>query len=202
MSMPEEFMEMSRMSTAVISDSLSRMGLKHQTLHSAIKPLSPDMRLSGPAATAECYPGGTHGTEKLIEKLKPGEIAVLDGKGFSEAVLWGEIFTLMAMVRKAGGAVIDGAVRDVQDIKELGFPMFSRHVTPACGTGDKLGRVNVTVSCGGVAVNPGDYVFGDALGVVIVPREEIKNTRGMCLEVIRKEKELIGKLKKELGLGG
>ncbi len=200
MSQEKAFAEMSRMSTAVISDAMSCMGLKHQTMHSAIKPLSSDMKLAGPAATAQCYPGGTHGTEKLIERLKPGEIAVMDGKGFSEAVLWGEIFTLMAMVKKAGGAVIDGAVRDIQDIKKLKFPMFARYVTPACGTGDNLGRINVAVSCAGVAVNAGDYVFGDSLGVVVVPEGEIKNTHMMCLEVIKKEEEIIKKLRKELGI--
>ncbi len=198
MSLKKAFEEMSLMSTAIISDAMSGMGLKHRTLHSAVKPLSPDMRLAGPAATAECYPGGTYGTEKLIESLNPGEVAVLDGKGFSEAVLWGEIFTLMAMVKKAGGAVIDGAVRDVPEIIELKFPMFARHITPACGTGDELGRVNVPVSCAGVLVRPGDFMFGDALGAVCVPAERLEETYRACLDVLRKEEKMIKKLKKEL----
>lgn len=188
------------MSTAVISDAMSGIGMKHRTLHSSLKPLSSDMRLAGPAATAECYPGGTCGTEKLIESLKPGDIAVLDGKGFSEAVLWGEIFTLMALVKKAGGAVIDGAVRDVPDIIDLKFPMFARCITPACGTGDELGRVNVPVSCGGVLVRPGDFMFGDALGAVCVPAEDLEETYRACLKVIEKEEKMIKKLKKELNL--
>lgn len=193
-----EIKKMSSMSTAVISDAMSRNGLKHQTMHAGIKPISADMRMSGPAATAECYPGGTHGTEMLINILRPGEIAVIDGKGFSEAVLWGEIFTMMAMVKKAGGAVIDGAVRDVEDIRRMRFPMFARHITPACGTGDELGRVNVPVSCGGVVVEPGDYIFGDELGVVCVPSGEIKNTFEKCREVLEKEKKMIEELRKKL----
>ena len=200
MSLRNAFEEMSGMSSAVISDAMSGMGMKHRTFHSAIKPLSTDMKLAGPAATAECYPGGTYGTEKLIESLNPGEIAVLDGKGFSEAVLWGEIFTLMALVKKAGGAVIDGAVRDVPDIIALKFPMFARHVTPACGTGDALGRVNVPVSCGGVMVRPGDFIFGDSLGAVCVPAEDLEETYTSCLKVIEKEEKMIKELKKELNL--
>lgn len=190
--------EMSTMSTAVISDALSGLGLKQKTMHSGIKPVSGVMKTAGAAATAECYPGGTHAAEKLIESINPGEIAVLDGKGFSGAVLWGEIFTLSAMIRKAGGAVIDGAVRDVDEIKKLGFPVFARHITPACGTGGELGRINVTVSCGGVAVSPGDLIFGDSLGVVCVPADILERVYGECKIVLEREESLVQKLKKEL----
>lgn len=200
MSREKAYGEMAAMSTAVISDALSRLGLKQRTMHAGIKPVSAGMRLAGPAATAECYPGGTYATEKLIESIKPGEIAVLDGRGFSGAVLWGEIFTLMAMVKKAGGAVIDGAARDVDDIVNLKFPLFARHITPACGTGDELGRVNVAVSCGGVAVSPGDFIFGDSLGVVCVPAGILRETRAECVEVLKKEDNLKKQLKGELSL--
>lgn len=178
---------MAEMSTATISDAMFRMGNKDRTMRARIKPVDPEMRVHGPACTAQAYPGGTHASGLALEAVKPGEVIVIDAQGYVEAVMWGEILSTMAVVAGAAGTVVDGAVRDINEVKAIGYPLFAAGVHPGAGTGDQLGKVNLPIQCGGVVVRPGDYVFGDLLGVVIVPPEELLVVYDWCQEVIAKE---------------
>jgi 4-hydroxy-4-methyl-2-oxoglutarate aldolase len=187
------------MSTATISDALFRMGRKDRTMRHQIKPIAPQMRLYGPACTAQAYPGGTYASSLALDAAKPGEVIVIDAQGFLEAVMWGEIFSLSAAARGLAGTVVDGAVRDVNEVIMLGYPLFAAGVHPAAGTGDKLGQANVPIQCGGVIVRPGDLVIGDVLGVVVVPQEDIMETHEWCEKVLEKEAAMKADIRARFG---
>jgi regulator of RNase E activity RraA len=125
--------ELADISTANISDALFRMGHKDRTMRAQIKPVDEAMRVAGPACTAWAYPGGTNASSLALKAAEPGQVIVLDGKGYLEAVLWGEIFSYMATAKGIAGAVIDGAVRDIDGVREVGFPLFAAGITPAAG---------------------------------------------------------------------
>lgn len=193
---------MSELSTAIISDAMFRMGHKDRTMRARIKPVDPRMRLAGPACTAHAYPGATYASSLALEAARPGDVIVIDAQGVLEAIMWGEIFSLMATVKGVAGTIVDGAVRDIAEVAELGYPLFSAGVHPAAGTGDKLGKVNLPIQCGGVVVRPGDYVFGDLLGVVVVPPEELLEVYGWCQDVLEKEAEMKADLHAQLEARG
>jgi regulator of RNase E activity RraA len=190
--------ELAGLSTAIISDALFRMGKKDRTMQARIKPVDESMRVAGPAFTAWAYPGGTYATGQALDAAEAGQVIVLDGKGYLDAVLWGEICSWMAMAKGIAGTVIDGAVRDIDDVRKMGYPLFAAGVTPAAGTGDTLGEVNVPIQCAGVVVNPGDWVFGDLLGVVIVHPDELNETLDWCRDVLDKEAKMLAEAKADL----
>jgi len=190
--------EMAGMSTAAISDALFRMGHKNRTMRARIKPVDPEMRLCGPALTVHAYPGGTHACSLALKAVRRGEVIVIDGGGFTDVILWGEIFSHMAAVAGCAGAVIDGAVRDIDSVVELGFPLFAAGISPAAGTGDKLGEIRIPISCAGVVVSPGDWVYGDRLGVVVVPPDLAEETLEWSRQIIDKEQALLAELRAKL----
>jgi len=186
-------------STAAISDAMFRMGHKDRTMRARIKPIDPAMTVAGPAFTVQCYPGGTHACSRAMKAVEAGKVLVIDGGGFVEAVLWGEIFSRMAMVKGVRGTVVDGAVRDVEQVRALGYPLFAAGIHPGAGTGDKLGEIGIPVQCGGVVVHPDDWVFGDVLGVVVVPAAWLGEVAERCRDVLEKEAKLIADLDAKLG---
>ncbi|MEG0881083.1 MAG: 4-hydroxy-4-methyl-2-oxoglutarate aldolase, partial [Janthinobacterium sp.] len=104
---------------------------------------------------------------------RPGDVLVVDAKGFLEAGVWGDVFTEQAQRIGLAGLVIHGAVRDAAAMTEAGFPVFSRGLSIK-GTGKhQPGRLNVTVTIGDVAIDPGDVIVGDQDGVVVVKRHEV-----------------------------
>lgn len=190
--------EMAGMSTATVSDALFRMGHKNRTMKPRIKPVDPSMRLFGPALTVHAYPGGTYASSIALKAVKEGEVIVMDVGGFVNNIMWGEIFSHMAAVAGCAGAVIDGSVRDIEGVMEIGFPLFAAGTSPQAGTGDKLGEIDIPVSCGGIVVNPGDFVYGDRLGVVVVPPEMAEETLNWCRQIIEKESAMLADLKTQL----
>jgi len=190
--------ELAGISSANISDALFRMGHKDRTMRARIKPVDPSMRVAGPACTAWAYPGGTHASGLALNAAEPGQVIVLDGKGYIENILWGEIFSYMATAKGIAGAVIDGAVRDIDGVREVGFPLFAAGISPGAGTGDKLGEVNLTIQCAGVVVNPGDWVFGDMLGVVVVRPHELDEVLDWCRQIVEKESKMIADAKAKI----
>ena len=163
---------LSRLSTANISDAMSKRledKLLSQTMDSAIRPLSDSFKICAPAFTVSCYPGATYAMEKAINQAPAGSVIVCDGHACDAGVLMGGLMSTLAQRRGVVGAVIDGAVRDVEDILELDFPVFSRYVTPKSGTFAQLGDVDMPITCGSVIVNPEDIIVADVNGVIVVP---------------------------------
>lgn len=142
-------------------------------LDSGIKPIAPGMRLAGHALTVDTRPADNLMLHYAMLKARPGDVLVVDAKGFLEAGVWGDVFTEQAQRIGLAGLVIHGAVRDAAAMTEAGFPVFSRGLSIK-GTGKhQPGRLNVTVTIGDVAIDPGDVIVGDQDGVVVVKRHEV-----------------------------
>ena len=160
--------------TPLISDAMGKClsrPLKHQTMDAGIKPVCPAMKLCGPAYTVQAYPGATWAMELAVAEAPPGSVIVCNGHGSDAGVLMGGLMSTFAKQRGVSGAVIDGAVRDIEDLIKMEFPMFSRHIVARSGTFAQLGDRQIPITCGGVVVQPGDIVVGDCNGVVVVPSE-------------------------------
>lgn len=142
-------------------------------LASAIKPLDPVRRLTGPAVTVEARPGDNLVIHYALTFARSGDVLVVDAKGYSEAGPWGDILTLAAQKIGIAGLIIDGAVRDSDSILAMGFPVFSRGLSICATQKNQPGQVNVPIICGGVAIRPGDWIMGDRDGVVAIPRRNI-----------------------------
>lgn len=154
---------------ANVSDALRGLGRAFQTLDGGIHPLHGAMKLAGPAFTVRCYPGATWAMEQALELASPGDVLVVDGGACADVILMGGLMSTRLRARGIAGVVIDGAVRDVDDILELAFPVFTRHVAARAGTFAEIGQWQVTICCGRVPVSPGDWIVADRNGVVVVP---------------------------------
>ena len=165
-----------RLYPAVVADCLDRLGLRSQVLEPHIRPLYPEAKVAGYAATVHCVevdavPGNRddwyRGELQAIDALEPGEVMVVST---CRGAFWGELLTTAARYRGARGIVADAYTRDTLALIELRFPTFAAGIHCA----DSLGRIDVdevgaTVTCGGVEVSAGDLVLGDYDGVVVVP---------------------------------
>jgi 4-hydroxy-4-methyl-2-oxoglutarate aldolase len=154
---------------AILADVYGRRG----TLHGRIAPLSPTMKVAGPAITVEVRPGDNLMIHAALAIARPGDVIIVDGKGDQTCALIGEIMTTQAQQAGLAGMVLDAAVRDVEALRANGFPIFSVGANPSGPTKFVPGRVNWPIAVAGVTVNPGDLVVGDADGVVIIERERV-----------------------------
>jgi len=166
-------------------------------LTSDIKPIDSLSRLCGPAVTVACRPGDNLVLHKAIYVAEPGDVLVATVGGYKEAGPWGEIMTLAAQARDIAGFIIDGSVRDSRSIKDLRFPVFSGALSIKGTTKDSLGLINHPINIGGVTINPGDLILGDADGIVVVARQDIAGVLTQCK--LRREKE--ERIKEELKKG-
>jgi 4-hydroxy-4-methyl-2-oxoglutarate aldolase len=158
-------------------------GFGSATLHEAqgqkgamcggIRPLDPALRLAGRALTVEAKAGDNLIVHHALTLAGPGDVLVVDVKGYAGAGVWGDILTLAAMKRGVAGLVIDGAVRDSQAIVEMGFPVFARGISINAAQKNQPGRANVPIVCGGVRVDPGDWIVGDRDGIVVIARDDL-----------------------------
>jgi len=139
-----------------------------------IKPLDTSSRLVGSALTVDARPADNLMLHYALLKARPGDVLVVDAKGFLEAGPWGDVLTAAAMKTGIMGLVIKGAVRDANAIVEAGFPVFCRGLSIK-GTGkNQPGRVNVPVVFGDALIWPGDVIVGDRDGVVVVAADEVE----------------------------
>jgi len=165
---------------AMISDVLDGLGHTKQALAPCMRPLDDALVLVGRARTmlyADVYarpgPDENHYALEiaLVDDLRPGDIVVAACGGTGRIAPWGGLLSTAATVRGAAGAVMDGFVRDIKQVRELKFPVFSGGIAPLDSMGrGKVIEVDVPVECAGVLVHPGDIVFGDADGCIIIPQ--------------------------------
>jgi 4-hydroxy-4-methyl-2-oxoglutarate aldolase len=156
---------------------------------SGIKPIDPNSRLAGRALTIDTAPADNLMFHYALLKARPGDVLVVDAKGFLEAGPWGDILTEAALARGIAGLVTNGAVRDATSIEAMGFPVFCRGLSIK-GTGkNHLGRVGGPVILGGVNVQPGDVVVGDRDGVVVVPAAEADTVLAKAQRRAEKEED-------------
>ena len=153
--------------TTDISDLLNRL----YALDSEIECLSgEDRTLCGQACTVRVYPGDNLMVHKSLDVAKPGDVVVVAAYGSRSYAVIGDVISTKAKYRGIGGFVVDGLVRDLPAIRELGFPMYARGTTPIGPLHRGPGEINYPISCGGVVVNPGDIIVADPAGVVVVPQ--------------------------------
>ncbi|HXF89010.1 MAG TPA: hypothetical protein VNK48_11710 [Xanthobacteraceae bacterium] len=165
---PDVVKKASAFAASILADVAGRRG----TLDGRIAPLAPSMRLAGPAFTVEVRPGDNLMIHAAILLAKPGDVLMVDGKADRTCALMGSIMINACKKRGLGGVVLDAACRDTEELRELGFPVYAVGSNPNGPTKNVSGRIGWPISCGGVAVNPGDLVVGDADGVVVVEREK------------------------------
>lgn len=153
-----------------------------------MKPLDPTVRLAGPALTVDVRPADNLMLHYAVLQAKPGDVLVVDAKGFMEAGPWGDVLTLQAMKLGIAGLVINGCVRDANLIIDLGFPVFCRGLSIK-GTGkNQPGKVNVPISIGDAVIRPGDIIVGDRDGLVVVAQDEVD--MAIASSLAREEKEV------------
>jgi RraA family protein len=159
-------MAQARLPTADIADAAG----VPVAMHCLIRPVWRGARLAGPAFTVRTPPGEHRAVREAAERAPADAVLVVDAGGGSEWALWGDKLSKLALDRGIVGLVVDGAVRDVDGIEALGFPVFAAAVVPTGPAGrDRPGEHGTRITCGGRSVAPGDYVYGDADGIVVVP---------------------------------
>lgn len=165
----EQLAALKAFGTATIHEAQGQVG----AMASCLKPLDPTLRLVGRALTVDCYPCDNLMIHYAITQAQPGDVLVIDAKGFTEGGPWGDILTLAAQQAGIQGLVIDGMVRDADTILESAFPVFSKGLSIKATNKAQPGRVNVPITCGGVPVRPGDIIVGDRDGLVVVDPERV-----------------------------
>lgn len=200
--------------TAVVGDIMDTLGLRRQFLPQAIQPLKPDMMIAGramPVLEADIFgEAGEHSQGPLAHKafglmfealddLKAGEIYIATGASLRYA-LFGELMATRATYLKAAGAILDGYVRDARGIEALGLPMFSRGIyAQDQGVRGKVIDFRSAIEIEGVRIAPGDLLFGDREGVLVIPREAEADVIAKALEKARTEGEVEKAIKSGMG---
>ncbi|NQT22274.1 MAG: RraA family protein [Candidatus Omnitrophica bacterium] len=188
----KELNKLKQIPTTIISDCLNRMN----TMHATIKPLFEPVKIVGQAITVQGMVGCNIASHKAIYIAKRGDIVVFDARGYLDTAVWGGVQTIAAKKRGIQGVVIDGSIRDKNEIKKLRLPVFCKGVTPAGPHKGWSDNINVPISCGGCSVSPGDVIVGDEDGVCVIPLKQVKSVIKYSIETAKKEKEWIKKIKK------
>lgn len=205
--LPEVIKQIERVDPAVVkqaaayaSSILADVAGRRGALSGRIAALSPSMRVAGPAITVELRPGDNLMIHVALAIAQPGDVIVVDGKGDLTSALMGEIMCQQAAALGIAGVVIDGAVRDSEAIRELGFPMYAAGLNPNGPTKSVAGRVNHPISIGGVSVNPGDLVVGDADGITVIERNKAAAMLPLAAEKLAAETKRIADIKSRKAL--
>jgi len=164
--------------TGAIADMLDKSGYRNQVLPHYVTPFTQVNRVAGPAFTGQGYPCASTRNDDtqtrlgMLDSITPGTVSVWACGGSMACAHWGEIMSTAARERGCTGAVIDGGVRDLDFIDEMKYPVFARFKSSASSIGRwDIKEYQVTIKIGDTVIHPGDYVFGDIDGVVIVPQD-------------------------------
>lgn len=145
----------------------------------------------GAATTVNARPGDNLMVHKALQVAQPGDVLVVSTNGSTTTAVFGELMGHTAVGARLAGIVVDGAIRDVDGLKALKFPAFSRTVSPGACDKDGPGEVNVPISCGNTVVMPGDIVLGDGDGLVVVPREYADSVLDAVVALEERERKRI-----------
>jgi 3-hexulose-6-phosphate synthase/6-phospho-3-hexuloisomerase len=180
-----------KVSTPNLSDAMHRGGALAD-----LAPLFDGIHMIGPAVTVRTYPGDWAKPVEAIDECRPGDVLVIDA-GSRPPAVWGELATESCLQKGIAGVVIDGAIRDVDAIRALGFPAFARHRCPNAWEPKGFGEINKPITISGARVSPGDWIVGDDSGLVAVPAERAVEIANRALDVLEAE----NRVRKEIQAG-
>ncbi|HWR24923.1 MAG TPA: 3-hexulose-6-phosphate synthase [Methanosarcina sp.] len=186
----EEIREiLKEVSTSNISDAMHRKG--------AMKGIHPVVRgkIVGTAITVQAFAGDWAKTVEAIDIAKKGDVIVIYNES-KDVACWGGLATLSSLNKGVAGVVIEGAVRDLDEIENLGLPIYTSNTVPNAGDPKGFGEINAEITCGGQTVKPGDYIVGDESGVVVIPKERAYEVARRAKEVNKTEKRLFDEIRR------
>ena len=189
--LPAELVERFRgLASSNLADAMGRFNFMDPGIQSRSK-----LPLCGVAVTVNARPADNLMVHKALQVATTGDIVVVSTGGNTTSAVFGELMCHTASAAELGGLVVDGAIRDVEGITRLGFPAFSRTVSPGSCDKDGPGEINVPISCGGTVVCPGDLIVGDADGVAVVPRGDVEVVLKLVADLMSRESKRIAEIK-------
>lgn len=191
-------MESLEITTSQISDALKNLTGEYGVVPET-KPIKKNLSIKGRVVTVKTKQDDWGTPLKAIETAKEGEIIFVSCDGDNIAV-WGELFSKYAQKKGIGGTVLYGAMRDVEAVCNLDYPVFSRAVVPHAGQPKAMGETNINLECGGVEVKPGDWIFGDDCGVVVVAEELIDDVIHEAIQIKKNEDKILHQLEEGTSL--
>lgn len=182
--------------SCVVADAQERAGV----MRSYMRPLTAAARFVGPALTVRLEPGNQVDCLDALSVAQAGDVIVVDAAGETETSIWGGLMAGLCQMKGVAGAVVDGAIRDTDEIRDLGFFIFSKAIVPRSTHSPYSGRmepieINVPIQCAGVLVNPGDLVLGDEIGVTVIPLEHAAGVLQAAREQAEKEEKTRAKIR-------
>ncbi len=168
-----------------VTDAMHRKGAM-----SGIVSICGNVKMVGRAVTVQTIAGDWAKPVEAIDVARKNEVIVINNDGATHVAPWGELATLSCVKKGISGVVIDGAVRDVDDIRIMKFPLFAKAVVPNAGEPKGFGEINAEIQCGGQYVRPGDWIIGDESGVVVIPAERAYEIARRALEVRKNEERI------------
>ncbi|MEF8840501.1 MAG: 4-carboxy-4-hydroxy-2-oxoadipate aldolase/oxaloacetate decarboxylase [Haloarculaceae archaeon] len=184
---PELVAAFEELPSSIVSDVTGNAGV---AMDAGIGPVFRGAGTAGTALTVKAVPGDNLVIHRAITMAEPGDVLVVDGDGYTGTAYVGELMCASCEANGLAGVVIDGAVRDREEIAETGFPVYARGVNPQGPFKQAPGSINVTVSCGGVPVDPGDVVVADDDGVSVVPADNAETVLDSAREKMAAEADL------------
>ncbi len=185
----------SMVSTPNISDAMHKQGTMQD-----IRPVKLGFHMVGKALTVCTIDGDWAKPIEAIDKAEKGEVIVVDVKSGKTAI-WGELATWSAKIKGLAGVVIDGTIRDFDDVVKMDFPIFSKYIAPNAGEPKGFGDIGVEITCGNQIVKTGDWIIGDDSGVVVVPQEIAQEIANRALDVKEQENRIREEIKSGSSLG-
>jgi 3-hexulose-6-phosphate synthase/6-phospho-3-hexuloisomerase len=189
-SLDEEIREILReVSTSNISDAIHRKG--------AMKGIHPLVggKMVGTAITVQGFAGDWAKTVEAIDLAKEGDVIVIYNES-KDIACWGGLATLSSLNKGIAGVVIEGAVRDIDEVLKLSLPIYTSNTVPNAGDPKGFGEINAEITCGGQTVKPGDYIVGDESGVVVIPKERAYEIARRAKEVYKTEKRIFDEIRR------
>jgi len=172
-----------------IADAMGRFGFMDPGIQSRS-----GLPLCGLAVTVNARPADNLMVHKALQVAQPGDVVVVSTGGNITSAVFGELMCRTAVAARLGGLVVDGAIRDVEGISTLGFPAYSRSVSPGACDKDGPGEINVPISCGGTVVAAGDLIVGDRDGIAVVPRAHASEVLGLVRDLVKKENARVAEI--------
>lgn len=181
-------------SSAQVADSMSRLG----AMDTGIKPIWPSPRIIGSALTVWCHAGDNLMLHKAISMAAPGDILLMNTQGNITNSGFGELVATSAVKIGVRGVIVDGTVRDAEALQALALPVYARGLCANGCNKDGPGEVGAIISCGGVAVRPGDIIIADRDGVAVVPLDDASEVAKLAAAQVEREERRLAEIKKGL----